>query len=32
MHDITPDDPVIDIEGRPGIYVRNETRVVYHDA
>jgi hypothetical protein len=32
MHDITPEDPVIDIEGRQGIYVRNETRVVYHDA
>ena len=32
MHDITPEDPDIDLEGRQGIYVRNETRVVYHDA
>ena len=32
MHDITPRDPEIDTEGRQGIYVRNETRVAYHDA
>ena len=32
MHDITPGDPDIDPQGLQGIYVRNETKVVYHDA
>lgn len=32
MHDITPRHSDLDAEGRQGIYVRNETRIVYHDA
>ncbi|KAL1611690.1 hypothetical protein SLS59_000409 [Nothophoma quercina] len=32
MHDITPTDSDIQTCGRQGIHVRNETKVVYHDA
>lgn len=32
MHDITPTDSDIETRGRQGIHVRNETKVVYHDA
>lgn len=32
MHDMTPRDSDVDPEERQGIHVRNETRIVYHDA
>lgn len=32
MHDVTPRDSDIDQHARQGIHVRNETKIVYHDA